>query len=84
MIVDRDSSWRHLRDKSHYLPHIDDVINKKDANGMTPIIYACFVGFDTFAEYLLRTGKKKKIKYIYRNMYSHYAAKNKMPLGNVH
>ena len=84
MIVQRDSSQRHLRDKSHYLPHSDDLINKKDANGMTPIIHACFVGFDTFAEYLLRTGANEKIKYIYRNMYSQYAAKNKMLLGYVH
>ena len=51
---------------------------------MTPTIYACFVGFDTFAEYLLRAGANEKIKYIYRNMYSHHAAKNKMLLGNVH
>ena len=42
---------------------------------MTPITYACFIGFDIFAEYLLGMGANKKIKDNYGNMYSHYAAK---------
>ena len=47
---------------------------------MASLIYACFVGFYTFAEYLLRTEANKKIKDNYGNIYSYYAAKYQMIL----
>ena len=47
---------------------------------MASLIYACFVGFYTFAEYLLRTEANKKIKDNYGNIYSYYAAKYQMLL----
>ena len=75
-----EDTYVHLLIKNKINVHLKDtnIIDIKNADGMTPLIYSCYMNFSTFAEHLLRIGANKKAKDNYGNTYAYYAAKNKM------